>query len=316
MKNKFALSASAAALFALIFSSDKVIESSRYALTLCMNSVIPSLLPFFIVSILLNRLGLPYYLGKLLSPAAKKLFGISGAGASAFFIGICGGYPLGAAYIADMVKKGYIPLQEAERLLGFCNNSGPAFIIGVVGAGVFHSAGIGVFLYIVHISAAFLTGLILRQRNPEDSVSPDFVPMSFFKALPDAVQSSVSASLNVCGFIICFSVLVAMLDTGGYFSLAAALISDFFNTELHWSRALLTGVIELGSAAGAMSGLIPKPINLALAAAILAWGGLSVHFQTYAVISDTSLKGTLHLAGRLLNAAFSAVLAYFFSYLL
>ena len=106
MKNRFALAASTAALFILILSSDKVLESSRYALTLCLNSIIPSLLPFFIVSILLNRLGLPYHLGKMLAPAARKLFSVSGAGASAFFIGITGGYPLGAAYIADCAPAG------------------------------------------------------------------------------------------------------------------------------------------------------------------------------------------------------------------
>ena len=316
MKNRFALAASTAALFILIFSSDKVLESSRYALTLCLNSIIPSLLPFFIVSILLNRLGLPYHLGKMLAPAARKLFSVSGAGASAFFIGITGGYPLGAAYIADMLKKDYISQSESERLLAFCNNSGPAFIIGAVGTGVFHSGKAGIILYLAHILAALLTGFILRTGHAEDRVPPAFSPMSFSKALPEAVQSAVSSALNVCGFIICFSVLTAMLDIGGYFSLAAAWLSDAFGTELHWARALLTGIFELGSAAGAMNGLMPKPINLALAAAILGWGGISVHFQTYAVISDTNLKGTLHIAGRLLSTVFSAVFAYFGSYMI
>ena len=115
--------------------------------------IIPALFPFFVLSILLNRLGLPGMLGKLFAPFASRLYGISGAGASALLIGLTGGYPLGAAYIADMERQGSITASEGERLLGFCNNSGPAFIIGAVGSGVFGSVKIGLLLYAVHIFA-------------------------------------------------------------------------------------------------------------------------------------------------------------------
>ena len=45
----------------------------------------------------------------------------------------------------------YIGKEEAERLLGFCNNSGPAFIVGAVGAGIFGSPSVGLALYGIHI---------------------------------------------------------------------------------------------------------------------------------------------------------------------
>ncbi|MEI3101559.1 MAG: hypothetical protein V8T45_07145 [Oscillospiraceae bacterium] len=115
-------------------------------------------LPFFVLSGLLNRLGLPGFLGRLLAGAASRIYGISGAGASALFIGLTGGYPLGAAYIADMERSGAITAKEGERLLAFCNNSGPTFIIGAVGAGAFHSSAAGFFLYGIHILSALLAG--------------------------------------------------------------------------------------------------------------------------------------------------------------
>ena len=59
-----------------------------------------------------------------------------------------------------------------------------------------------------------------------------------------------------------------------------------------------------------MQGLSVTPHNLALAAGIVGWGGVSVHMQTAAVLNGTNIKGALHFAGRLISAAIAAVLAF------
>ena len=87
-------------------------------------------------------------------------------------------------------------------------------------------------------------------------------------------------------------------------------IAARFGLELHFVRAALTGVLELGSAVGAMQGLAATPANLALAAAILGWGGISVHFQTAAVLADADIKTAPHFRGRLMSAALGAALGY------
>lgn len=314
MKNRMAVFASLCALFCLIFASGQVIDSARYALRLCAELILPSLFPFFVLSILLSKLGLPSMLGKLLTPAASKLFGVSGAGVSALFIGLCGGYPMGAAYIAEMYAGKAVSRDEAERLLIFCNNSGPAFIIGAVGAGVFGSSFVGLLLYGVHISAAVITGLLFRRKASVPAIQPDFEqPMSFSAAFPFAVRQAASSVLAICGFVVCFTVLTGLIDARGYFSLLSGWISAFSGCELHFSRALLTGILELGSGVGAMRGLCPSPVNLALAAGMLGWGGISVQFQTLSLICDTDIKSLPHLIGRLISGVVSAGLAYLIS---
>ena len=269
------------------------------------------------LSVLLNRLGLPGYLGRLLTPLASRVYGVTGAGASALLIGLTGGYPLGAAYIADMERSGAITAREGERLLAFCNNSGPAFIIGAVGAGAFGSGKAGLLLYLCHVLSAMMTGLFFRQKDYCREIPPlqlDSVYIS--QALPEAVKQAMGALLNVCGFVMCFTVLVGLLDAGGAFSLLCGRLSAAFGLELQFTHAALTGVLELGSAAGALRGLSPTPLNMALAAGILGWGGISVHFQTLAVLAGSKIKGALHFAGRLISASIGMVLAYALSMLL
>jgi len=116
MNRKLAVTAALCAMAALIFSAKEAAAACLNALELCGRMIIPALFPFFVLSILLNRLGLPGMLGKVFAPFASRLYGISGAGASALLIGLTGGYPLGAAYIADMERQGSITASEGERL--------------------------------------------------------------------------------------------------------------------------------------------------------------------------------------------------------
>lgn len=311
MKGKIAVTAALCALLEMILAPQQMIDSARYALRLCAELIIPSLFPFFVVSGLLNRLGFSARLAGRLSRPAARLYGISGAGATALFMGLIGGYPLGAAYIADMRRQGLISAEEGERLMGFCNNSGPAFLIGSIGAGVFGSARLGLGLYIIHILSALITGLFFRGSGRYKSQLPH-LPESRGSALIDSVRQAAQSILSVCGFIVCFCVIIGLMDAGGYFSLFVGRLASLTGLELHAARALLSGVLELGSGIGAMRGLSPSPVNLAIAAGIVGWGGVSVHFQTYAVLAESDIKGDLHLTGRLICCAVSSALGYIF----
>ena len=299
------------ALGGLILFSRQAAESAREALSVCFGLILPTLFPFFVISVLMSRVGLPLYLGRLFAPAAKKLFRVSGAGASALFVGLCGGYPMGAAYIGDMLISGSIDGQEAEHLLAFCNNSGPAFIISAVGVGVFSSPAAGVFLYCIHIAAAVLSGVLLRSYGCGGTAAKKvhIESMDFFTALPEAVRQSVQSVLNVCGFVVCFSVLTGLLDSSGRLTALTKMLSLRTGIEQQWFKALFCGMLELGSGAAALRSLPLTTSTLALAAGILGWGGFSVHFQTLSVISQSGAKGALHIAGRLLSAGISALLA-------
>ena len=97
MKKRIYILLALGALAALTAFSAQAQDSVRDALRLCADTIIPSLFPFFVLSVLLNRLGLPGMLSRLMGRAASALFGVSGEGASALFIGLTGGYPMGAS---------------------------------------------------------------------------------------------------------------------------------------------------------------------------------------------------------------------------
>ena len=307
--NFIAVGGAVCAMLCLIFAPAEAIESARYGLSLCAELIVPSLLPFFAASSLLIRLRVPVSLGHLLAPAARRLWGVSGAGASVFLSGICGGYPLGAQTVAEMYSEGLLSKDESERLLGFCNNSGPSFLIGVIGSGVFSSRRAGLLLYASHVLAAALTGILFRRSgNAVSSLPPQEDAAPFSSALVAAVRQSVSAVLSVCGFVICFCVLSGLLETLGVYRAASAALSTAAVDEsvLH---AFLVGILELGSGVGQLRGIAPSLPLFALAAFLAGWGGLSVQFQTAAVLGEIELSLRRHRIGRLLSGILSALLA-------
>ena len=73
MKEPVAVVGAACAMLCLIFAPQEAIESARWALSLCAELIVPSLLPFFAASALLVRLGVPRLLARPLAPAARRL---------------------------------------------------------------------------------------------------------------------------------------------------------------------------------------------------------------------------------------------------
>lgn len=296
----------------LRFPSDAA-ACARKGLAVCARTIVPSLLPFFVLSGLFSALGLPRAMAGKAEPLMRRAFGVSGNACAPLLMGLTGGYPAGAAAVAGLVRTRGISSAEGERLLPFCNNTGPAFIIGAAGVGVFGSVKWGFLLYACHILAAICVGLLFSSRNTTDTVrgSPT-AAKSLAQALPESMRSAVAATLNICGYVVFFSVVTGLLETLGLFSALAGALSVKLGLELRFCRSLLTGLLELGSGIVSMEGLAPTGPNLALAAFILGFGGLSVHCQTLAVVADTKMRCVRHFAGRILHGVLSAVFAYLF----
>lgn len=274
---------------ALLWGSDLVRIGAEEGLQLCLYSVLPSLFPFFVLSSLLLSLGFAESLGRLLFPVMNGLFHLGGNGASALALGLIAGYPSGARAVSRLYEDGLCGKEEAEHLLAFCNNCGCAFFLSFFGGECFGSAAVGVRLWLIHVLSALCTGILLR---PKRTLSRDTAPskaqtVSFAAAFTAAVQSGFSSFLSVSGFVLLFSVLLQPMKAA------------FGSTPL-------LGMFELFSGAAALDG---SRRAFVYAAALSAWGGLSVHAQSAAFFSAAGLSGKWYFRGKLLQSAISAAIA-------
>ena len=303
---------------ALMLWPKEAMEAARDGLTLCANVIVPSLFPFFVLSSLVVELGLAGYLGKLLEGVMRPLFRVGGPCASAVALGFIGGYPVGARTALSLYQKGLCTRTEAQRLLAFCNNSGPAFILGVVGAGVFASSRVGVLLCLAHALASVCVGVLFRfypgdgkgRRGGGAPAAPRFQARRFTAVFTGAVKNSFLSTLNICAFVIFFTVVLQMLVTTGVLPgmarLLGLLLSPLGLTE-EWARRLLTGLVEISSGVWTLAGEGTFRGRLTMAAFLLGWAGLSVHCQVLSFLGDSGLSARTYLAGKLLHGGLSAL---------
>lgn len=313
-----------AAVAALVIFPTQSIDAAKNGLTLCLNVIIPSLFPFFVLSTLIVQLGISRYFGRVLEPVMRPLFNVGGACSTAFVLGFIGGYPVGAKTVIALYENGSCSKTEAERLLSFCNNSGPAFIFGVVGAGVFSSSLIGLLLYLAHTVASVCVGLIFRgwgkkaESNSKTRL-PEIAVKRFTSAFIDSVKSAFSTTINICGFVIFFTVFIKLLFLSGILPLVASAIGAIFaplGFDEVWAERLLTGIIELTSGVWTLQGAAGElSRSMAMAAFMLGWAGLSIHCQVLSFIGDSGLSVKTYIYGKIIQATLSAVFAYFLSQL-
>lgn len=304
-----------AAIVALVSAPTQAVDGAKNGLDLCCNVIIPSLFPFFVLSSMAVDLGLAAYLGRLLEGIMRPVFRVSGSCAIAVVLGFIGGYPLGAKTALELYRQGLCTKVETERLLAFCNNSGPAFILGVVGVGVFGSSTIGLLLYASHCVASLLTGLMFRfYGTKQDKQAPcthakPITTTTIPAAFTGGVVRSFSSTLNICAFVIFFSAMLQLLASYGAFTALANLLA-LLGISPHVAPQLVAGLLELTSGVSSLSGAANSVSTISMAAFMLGWAGLSVHCQVLCFLVDGGLSPRTYLAGKLLHGIFSACLAY------
>lgn len=276
---------------------------ARGALGLCGNVIIPSLFPFFVCSGILVYSGFAETLARLFRPVMRPLFNVNENGAAAFVLGMISGYPTGAVTACQLYENAYLSKSETERLLAFCNNSGPLFIAGAVGTAMYKSPRIGLILYLSHLAAAILTGVIFRYYKRDGFSAPqsrlktaDALPSEIFQRV---LASSINSILTVCGAVIFFFTVSGLILAPFRFAPAP---SAFLR-----SLAELTGGMELISA-------LPVPLGarLIVSSFSIGFAGLCVHIQVMSVTARYGLSLKPYILGKLLHGVLSAAVTLLF----
>lgn len=294
-------------LFALmLLAPAQGMGGARSGLALCGDVIVPSLFPFLALSVFVIRTGLAQRFGRLLEKPVRAVFRLPGSAAAALGLGMIGGYPVGAKACADLYRAGALDKNEAERLLAFCINSSPAFIIGAVGAGLMGSTQAGVLLYIAHIFASLVIGCILcapirpgKYTRKNEAIQASPVPEAFVQSVVSAAGSIV----NICAFVVLFSTLVSLIaDTGllNAFSRIPGVPDTAFLTEL------IKGFLEVSNGcAGAAAHR--NLYGVLFLSAFLSWSGLSVIFQVAYAVRDAGLSIRYYVLCRLPHMLLSVV---------
>lgn len=288
------ITAVSAGLVIMLFCfREQALQGAVDGLLLCGRVVIPSLFPFMALAGFISRSGSAAFLGRFISPIFRLLFGVGGETATAVLLSFVSGYPVSSKLLAQLCEEGVLKHGQARRLLRFCVNPGPAFVITAVGGIMLASVKAGVLLFMSVMLASVTVGIFSRTKTAADVITvPPERSTSAADAFCEGCASAASSIINICAFTVMFSCISSMLTA---FSLPAEAVGLALPV-----LEITTGLSRVGN--------IPLP----LFAAYISFGGISVLFQVY---GRAKTFGT-PFSELLLWRTVSAVLAFVFAVVL
>lgn len=250
----------------LLVCSDAVQQGVSSGLQACVTVLIPSLFPFMVLSGILSASRATNDFQRLLAPVMHRVFHLPACAACTVLMGLIGGYPVGAKMTASLLDQGQIDGKTAGRLLCFCTNAGPSFLISAVGVGLLGNIEAGVLLLCCQWLSALLIGFFLglcHRKEPLEESGRKKAGLPFPAALVQGVQSGIDGMLSVSGYVLLFSAIIELLFS--------------FRGEQNQWILLIAGLLEV------TTGCIR-----AASGANLVWIGFLVSFSGFSVFCQAS----------------------------
>lgn len=289
MKLKKLLSVFAVFTFGVLLLAKPQISQSAVANAIVLSGriLIPSLFPFcFCVLFITDSIRIKN--NGIFSKFTYKIFGLP---PNLFFITVLsmlGGYPIGAKLLNDAVTRGEISPKDSGKMLCFCVNAGPGFIIAAVGNGILRSQTLGFILLTAHcissFAVCFFMHIITKYKYPAANRKSNCVSLA--DRFVYSATGSANTMLNIIAFVILFAVIVAYAE---HYS------NQFEPLKLFVYLAEVTIAVT-------------KTSNIYLISALLGFAGICIWCQIISIGKNLKINLPIFIIFRLVHALISTTL--------
>ena len=257
--------------------------------------MVPTLFPFMMISSIMVYSGADLELGRMLSLPLKRIYKYSTYGLYAIFMGFFCGFPMGAKVVSELCENKKLSKEEAVSLLGFCNNIGPAYFLGII-IPMLHACGYQntlPFLFGMYgIPAVY--GIFFSRRFAKTNASPVITK--------NAYQNETREKLTLTGCLkkACMENTQSLILLGGYvtFTNAFRIFLDFFRLSDNMKRVLSSFMEIMGGVQTIYTGTLPPQEKVLWIMTALSFGGISCLIQTSSFLEKAKLPLSPYLKNK------------------
>lgn len=290
-------------LFLIIYSCifpEITLESSKNGLLLWFHQILPALLPFTILSSLLNQ--------------TKFLDSFSGntniiAIALTMSCGFVFGFPIGAKLASDFYKSGHLSEPQAILLAVTTNNFSPMYVCGYVLPTLFSQTEltknhlvITSYVFIYFLPLAISSILLLFQAkstlNLHISGQKNNSTSNFqfnVQHVDRGIISGFTSLVKICGYIVLFSIVI-----------------EIFLSIIVTSNPLILWLLENIEISNGIALLASQKNNVAFtyiaAIQLLSFGGLSGLAQSASILTESGLSVYKYTIGKVFLSLLLSIL--------
>lgn len=290
------------------------LEYASTGLMLWFQKMIPTLLPFMILSGIMIRMNLTEKFVSFAHPFLHRLYGTSPNGSYTIVMGFLCGFPMGARIIGELYQTGRLNREESSRLLAFCNNIGPIYFLSFVVPSL--TIDKPLLPFVIMYGIPLLYGILIMRLLPSvQRALYKIGDVQLIPAIPYNGTSTSSTRNSACALPLLAAIddsvlsgLIGIAKLGGYmifFNLLNIAFVPFHNlneTFLYLYNCLL----EITSGIDHSSHHLYTSILI-----LLPFGGLSCIAQTYSMIQHTDLSIRSYILHKVIQTVLTA-LCYLF----
>ena len=290
-------------LIEIVFNKDMIFNTVAYSLNLWVNSIIPSLFPFFIISNIMISYDAVNYIPLFIKKIFRVIFKVNDNILTLFFLSILSGFPSSGINTRLMYDRHMIDSYEASRALVFTHFANPLFILGTVGTLFLHNSEFGMIIMISHYIPNIILGIMTRSDIKNSCIKNNnyYNKISFPKIFIDSIKKAIDNLLLIVGTVTCFLVI-------------SVIITNIFNFDIY-TESIIKGILEMTIGLKSIASLnIASIYKVVISSMILSFGGLSVHMQILSFIEDTNISYKSFFIARIYHSILSGVFAYILYY--
>lgn len=285
-------------LLEVLFHKSLISSTILYSLNVWVNSLIPSMFPFFVISDILIQYHITNYIPKFLKKTFCFLFRVSEPVVTVFFLSCVSGFPSAARNVRSLYDQKLITDEEASHALLFTHFANPMFVLGVVGEAFLKNGMYGYVILISHYLGNLIIGIITRWYRTRDyahyTLSRD-KSQNFSSIFIHSIKSSIDTLLMILGTLTSFLIVSSLV------------IENFYLNDYH--GMFFKGIMEMTMGLNSLSLLgIGDIYKVIIATMFLSFGGLSVHLQVISNLIDTKISYHSFLVARVFHAIISGVI--------
>ena len=261
--------------------------------------LLPTLLPFIIISNLLVRTNFILFISRLFRPLFQKLFSISESACYIVFVGFLCGYPMGAKAIGDCIKNKIISKTEGQYLLSFCNNTSLMYIISFLVMQNFQDSSLLFVTLCIMLFSPILCSFIFRRKyqKTEPFLQSKCIvnqPLTFhFSLFDNSIMNGFESITKIGGYMILFSIL--------------------FSIGSHFPIKWFLPILEMTSGTSAiLNWQLPFIYTYPLVLGLTSFGGFCAVAQTYSMLQGSGLSIKPYIIQKLITAMVTSLFAYIY----
>lgn len=284
-------------LIVILLNKTIVSETIINSFYIWFNTLVPSMLPMFILSDILINYNFIEYIPKRITNFIRKLFNISNNSVLILFISCISGFPGNARALKEAYDLNLISKEEVEHLLLFNHFPNLLFVLQTVGVFYLKDDILGIIILVsIYISNTFI-GIIYRRKNHPTKVN--YITninksQRFMNVFSNSIKKSINTLLMISGIVTSFLII-------------STLICHILNFD-GIIAMFIKGILEMTMGLSLLSYLdISNFIKLIIATFIISFGGISIHLQIISILEDISYFK--YLKGRILGSIISCLIS-------